>query len=247
MKEEIIFRLPKISLKEITDSPYNEPIAFNDVHPMNVITKDVSETTTYKQKQQYTIQRDHILIEKNVKDIMIQYQYCNQTHEWPTATKYHCFWCCHSFKTMPCFIPMSMTKGVYKVYGNFCSFNCALSFNFHSGNVNYGERSGLIQDLYFRIYGYDAPKLSYAPNKEVLEMFGGCISIEDYRKSFVTLGDWKLTLPNIVFIIPQLIEEKHTDVIKKPVEIPIHQISTPISKINKMQSLVTTMGIRKST
>ncbi len=247
MKEQIIFRLPGISLKELKISG-DEPLAFNDLQPINLnIVED--STTSYevsKEKQTYLIQRDEILLEKNVKDIMIQYQYCNQTREWPKATNYHCYWCCHTFKTMPCFIPISFKENIYKVFGNFCSFNCALSFNYNSNDVNYGERSSLIQDLYYKIYGFNAQQLTFAPCKEVLEMFGGSISIEEYRESFKSIDDYKITFPNIVFIIPQLMEEKKMNLYKQPIiDLPKSNLIKPITKVNSANSLVASMGIQK--
>ena len=242
MKEEVIFRLPGISLKQIHDTT-DAPLAFNDIQPMNIV--DETPTESFKDRQTYVIQRDDILVEKKVKDFMIQYQYCNQTHEWPKATQYHCYWCCHTFQTMPCFIPISLKEEIYQVYGNFCSFNCALSFNFNSNHVNYGERSMLISDLYFQIYGYDSPKLTFAPPKELLEIFGGAISIEDYRSSFTSIDDYKLTFPNIIFIIPQLMEEKRLNFSQKPIELPKANAIRPITKVNSANSLVTTMGIQK--
>ncbi len=244
MKEEIIFRLPGISLKEIHDTQ-GAPLAFNDIQPLNIVDESLTKES-FKERQVYTIQRDETLVEKNIKDIMIQYQYCDKTHEWPKATHYHCFWCCHQFKTVPCFIPVSLTNNVYQVYGNFCSFNCALSFNFYSNHVNYCERNLLIQDLYYKIYGYDAPKLKYAPNKEVLEIFGGSVNIDDYRETFTTINDYKLTFPNILFIIPQLMEEKQMQTYKKPIELPKTPINQkPITAVNSVNSLVASMGIQK--
>jgi hypothetical protein len=244
MKEEIIFHLPGISLSEIHDNNV-APLAFNDVQPLNIVD-ETSSKETCKERQNYIIQCDQVLIEKNVKDIMIQYQYCDKTHEWPNATHYHCFWCCHQFDTIPCFIPIALTKNVYKVYGNFCSFNCALSFNFYSNNVNYCERNLLIQDLYYKLYGYDAPQLKFAPAKEVLEMFGGAVNIEDYRKTFTTINNYKLTFPNILFIIPQLMEEKQMNNYQKPIELP-KSINNPkpITNVNTVNSLITSMGIQK--
>lgn len=245
MKEEVIFRLPGISLKQLNTQD-NGPLAFNDLQPIhNIITEDITNCETSKEKQNYVIQRDDILIDKKVKDIMIQYQYCNQTREWPKATNYHCYWCCHSFKTIPCFIPLSYKNNSYQVFGNFCSFNCALSFNYYSNDVNYGERASFIQDLYYKIYGFDSPKLTFAPAKEVLEMFGGSVSIEEYRESFTNINDYKISLPNIVFIIPQLMEEKRMNLYKKPVvDLPKTPIK-PITKVNSANSLVASMGIQK--
>ena len=243
MRDQIIFRLPGISLKHL-DQDGNGPLAFNDIQPMNIVDETLIES--HKEIQVYNIQRDDNLIEKQVHNIMIQYQYCNQTHEWPKATQYHCFWCCHSFETMPCFIPISLHNDVYEVYGNFCSFNCAMSFNFSSNDVNYGERSSLIQDMYYKVYGYDSPKLTFAPPKEVTEMFGGSITIEEYRQSFTNMNDYSISLPNIVFIIPQLLEEKRMNFFKKPVELPKSGVIKPISKINSANSLVASMGIQKT-
>lgn len=244
MKEEIIFRLPGISLKELNLLD-DAPLAFNDIQPMNIVD-DSTINETFKEKQTYVIQRDELLVDKKIKDIMIQYQYCNQTREWPKATDYHCYWCCHNFTNIPCFIPTSIKDSVYQVFGNFCSFNCALSYNYYSNDVNYGERSALIQDLYYKIYGFDSPKLTFAPIKEVLKMFGGCITIEDYRKSFTSIDDYKLTFSNIVFIIPQLMEEKRMNFYKKPVELPKNQVIKPITKVNSANSLVSSMGIIKN-
>lgn len=246
MKEQIIFRLPGISLKELNIID-DEPLAFNDLQPINLnIVEDSSLYEVSKEKQTYLIQRDETLLEKKVKDIMIQYQYCNQTREWPKATNYHCFWCCHSFKTIPCFIPISLKNNIYQVFGNFCSFNCALSFNYNSNDINFGERNAMIQDLYYKIYGFEAPQLTYAPSKEVLEMFGGSISIEDYRESFKSIDDYKITFPNIIFIIPQLMEEKKMNLYKKPIiELPKSTQIKPITKVNSANSLVASMGIQK--
>ena len=242
MKEEIIFRLPGISLKQIQDTK-DAPLAFNDIQPMNIVDETPTDSST--ERQTYVIQRDNLLVEKKISDFMIQYQYCNQTCEWPTATQYHCYWCCHAFESIPCFIPISLKNNLYEVYGNFCSFNCALSFNFNSNHINYGERSLLIQDLYFKIYGFDAPKLSFAPPKEILDLFGGSITIEEYRESFTTIDDYKLTFPNIVFIIPQLMEEKRMQILKKPIELPKAHAIKPITKVNSASSLVASMGILK--
>ncbi len=247
MKEQIIFYLPGISLQELQTHDEEEPIAFNDLKPLSLNVIDNSSSYDIsKEKQTYLIQRGEILLEKNVKDILIQYQYCNETREWPKATKYHCFWCCHSFNTMPCFIPISFKDNIYKVLGNFCSFNCALSFNYNSNYVNYGEKSSLIQDLYYKIYGFNAPQLKYAPSKEVLEMFGGSITIEQYRESFQTINDYKITFPNIVFVIPQLLEEKQMNLYKQQViDLPKLPQIKPITKVNTSNSLVVSMGIQK--
>ena len=114
-------------------------------------------------------------------------------------TKVCCWHCCHTFKNMPCGIPINYKKNLFYVKGIFCSFNCALTYN-NNSNENENiiqERESLIYLLYKKINNVKNIDLKYAPEKEVLEMFGGKLTIEEFRENNST---YNIIFPPIVFL-----------------------------------------------
>jgi hypothetical protein len=55
-------------------------------------------------------------------DLMVEYAQTKICKKLPEKTDIACFWCAHSFEGQPCVIPEREEKGVYRIYGNFCSF-----------------------------------------------------------------------------------------------------------------------------
>lgn len=102
----------------------------------------------------------------------------------PPYKRSACFWCCHDITNFSCGMPINYnhTKGYFCVYGTFCSFQCASAYNFSinckSDKVWYVN--SLINMLACR-YGYKE-KIRPAPSRYLLELFGGPMNIEDFRK-----------------------------------------------------------------
>ena len=71
--------------------------------------------------------------------LMVQYQDKNRLQALPEKTDIHCFWDCHEFSGTPCVIPSNISEGVWRVYGNFCSPNCATAYLF-SQRLDAGEQ-----------------------------------------------------------------------------------------------------------
>ena len=46
----------------------------------------------------------------------------------PNKTNISCWWCAHEFDNIPCYIPIKIVNDTYYVHGNFCTYNCALSY-----------------------------------------------------------------------------------------------------------------------
>lgn len=99
---------------------------------------------------------------------------------WPMSTPIACYWCCHTFKTMPVGIPIRYHSDRFVLQGCFCSLECATAYNFQmSSSANAWDRYHLINVL--------AKKLGYkcyvraAPPREALQMFGGSMKISDFR------------------------------------------------------------------
>jgi hypothetical protein len=113
-------------------------------------------------------------------DLMVQYREGLSTHKLPSSVEIACFWCAHVFDGMPCIIPEREEKGVYRVYGNFCCPECAVSYLLNENmdpHVRW-ERMALLN----RIYSCNGRERIFpAPVRESLKLFGGPMSIEVYR------------------------------------------------------------------
>jgi hypothetical protein len=132
-----------------------------------------------------------------------------------------CWWCCYNFNNEPIYIPNKYENNVFEVYGNFCSFPCALSYNYNDPDLDKSMRNEvLIYTFYNKLYNNDnkeVDKINYAPPKELLIDFGGKLSIEEYRANNVL---YNIIYPPISITIPYLekikvrensIEEKDED------------------------------------
>ena len=98
---------------------------------------------------------------------------------------------------------MSYEDGVFKMFGIFCSPNCAASYLFQSfpHTENVWENYALLNLLYFKIYGVNK-KIIPAPSKICLKKFGGQMDIEDYRYNLATETTYAIKFPPAISIIP---------------------------------------------
>jgi len=134
-------------------------------------------------------------------NIMIEFANANKSQKLPERTSIACFWCAHTFENQPCIIPEREVKTVYKVYGNFCTPECAIAYLLNESldpHVRW-ERMALLNRLYdTEVSG----KIYPAPPRESLAHFGGVLTIESYRS---TIRSKKvrvdLHIPPIVSII----------------------------------------------
>lgn len=117
-------------------------------------------------------------------------------------TNIKCWWDAHSFTGLPCVLPELYHNGVYHVTGCFCSFNCALAHNlYYIKDSKIHQRKTLIYQLYREMYQLNSDEIidiKEAPPKEILEDFGGDMSIDVFRRSFVmTNKEYIIYMPPI--------------------------------------------------
>ena len=119
-------------------------------------------------------------------DLMVQYRELKKSKKIPDSTEIACFWCAHSFSWQPCIIPEREEKGVYRVYGNFCSPNCCMAYLLQE-NLDTHVRWERIALLH-RLYGkqYPTGRIFPSPARESLKLFGGPMTIQQYRATIVT-------------------------------------------------------------
>ena len=100
------------------------------------------------------------------------------------SSKCACFWCCSSFDTPACAIPMEINESDILGYGCFCTPQCATAFLFnqHIDDATRFERYQLLNNIYSKVYNY-TKNIKPAPDPHyLLDTFYGNMSIYEYRK-----------------------------------------------------------------
>jgi hypothetical protein len=100
-----------------------------------------------------------------------------------------CYWCCHSFNTIPLGLPVFFNKNLnkFRVKYIFCSCNCILAYN-NDYKLKYNN---LIKNMYKLISGPTnfineipyKPELIPALPRQMLNLFGGPYSIDQFREN----------------------------------------------------------------
>lgn len=103
---------------------------------------------------------------------------------WLHSSDVSCWWCCHQFETIPIGLPddYNYNNEKFRVKGIFCSFSCMLAYK---DDKRIKNKDYLIKALYCKLTGtvlVDA-KLKAAPPRCSLKMFGGELTIEEFRNS----------------------------------------------------------------
>ncbi len=111
----------------------------------------------------------------------------------PKKTNICCFYCTYPFDWLPTYLPEKYSNGIFYVSGCFCSFNCKAAYNLKLGDAKVWERYSLIKQLYYminkdKIKSISDIEINLAGPVELLEKFGGPMSITEFRKNSKILG-----------------------------------------------------------
>ena len=110
--------------------------------------------------------------------------------QWPKKTDICCWYCCHGFPTTPVCIPAqySLERRLFHVFGIFCSWNCAKAYVQSTYSSDSSEQLMWMRILAHEVFGCDIDELKSAPPRIFLRMFGGHLSIDEFRaKSSVAM------------------------------------------------------------
>ena len=115
--------------------------------------------------------------------LLTEFQKKCEGGEWPQSTSVHCHWCCHRFSNVPVGLPVRHVGGVYHVVGCFCSLECAAAHNFATRNSvdECLNRHGLLNALARQLGLSAGGEVRPAPDRVVLSMFGGPMTIDEFR------------------------------------------------------------------
>lgn len=137
----------------------------------------------------------NVLLDESHRDVEIHrhplYAF-NESLSWPPENwEAICCWhCCHRCPEEPVPLPQARDRrtGVFSVFGVFCSWPCAKEYlNEHQTWMS-GERSLLLEEMARCAFGYEGPAILPAPARHRLTMFGGDLSIEDFRSEHKNLN-----------------------------------------------------------
>lgn len=146
-------------------------------------------------------------------------------------SNYLCWWCGHSFKNTPFPLPDKYYENKFYVFGNFCSPSCACAYNVDMNDHKLWERNTLICKLYNELTGESLDMISPSPPKQIINSFGGNLTIEEYRAkiNMKTSYSSRFIIPPMVPLMT-LIEESYKDRNKYKWETKVN-----ISKYNNLQ------------
>jgi hypothetical protein len=156
-----------------------------------------------------------------VVDLLKDFEEKNKNNEWPSSTSIHCYWCCHKFDNPPFGIPIKYVEGRFHVFGCFCSLECAMAHN-NSSNESMDEiweRRHLINMLSRKI-GY-VSNIKPAPSRLALKMFGGYMSIDEFRSFCETTKVVNINFPPMMTMTQQVEEINECEIFNDYRYIPL--------------------------
>ena len=108
-----------------------------------------------------------------------------------------CYWDCHEFCGQKFGLPISYDgkNNSFKLWGNFCSLECARAFAFDDSSVRSDSNQSLIALMGVKLYGRST-HIRRAPSKFLLKMFGGPLTIEEFRSELDTPRYWVVNRVN---------------------------------------------------
>lgn len=172
------------------------------------------ETNKYKIVNYcHNTKKTNVKIFRKLKNVVIHSDLFDNPDKWVENTDYYCWWCCHPFDGPPIPIPSKYDKlkKKFHVYGCFCSFNCAKSYVLNKPLLKFSTNDLL--GYMYRIIFDKKMEIKNAPPKEILKVFGGDKSIEEYRQTFNDFKEYHIISLPVIPCVFQYTEESK-DIIK---------------------------------
>lgn len=112
---------------------------------------------------------------------LVQFANTSEVKTIPATSDAACFWCCQTFLHRPVVLPVRDTGEHLIVMGNFCCPECACAYLFDMRQDTHARWEQL--SLLYRVYGEACGgDIHPAPHRTLLKMFGGTLTVEQYRQ-----------------------------------------------------------------
>lgn len=125
---------------------------------------------------------------------------------WPRRTDIACFHCCHQFDTIP--LPgINRVEDSERAFGVFCSPQCFRAYAIDHRPLSWNVAVMYYSGFLLKHFGIADETQQVADPRERLQMFGGPLSIEEFRANFTKPGPRvRLEHPRFVFENPTFVE-----------------------------------------
>lgn len=114
------------------------------------------------------------ILASNLNNVSVIKNTCN-------CSDIKCWWCDGFCSENKIILPEKKINKSFYGNGNFCSFNCAMSFNLEKQDEKVWDRCSLLYQLKENITNISNKKINPAPPKEVLKDYGGELSRDEYN------------------------------------------------------------------
>jgi hypothetical protein len=109
-----------------------------------------------------------------------------------------CWNCCHKFNNIVYGVPLKYINNIFYIYGDFCSLECCCRYSLENFNKSH-EIISLINLFNNKLRDDDSVEnIEIAPNKLLLKMFGGSLTIDEYRSNFKNNNIHDIKIPPIL-------------------------------------------------
>ncbi len=162
----------------------------NLVHELELLHRDEDFMTTLLQnpgknteQTQSTKIDDRQALNRRKGYFEVLHKFIHNT-EWIERTDVCCWWCCHQFDTVPVGMPVDYDAKVkkYRVKGVYCGFPCMMAHSLQEPKM--AKKNYMIKYLHTKMTGMPIETvIDVAPPRCALKMFGGELSIEEFRQS----------------------------------------------------------------
>jgi hypothetical protein len=115
-----------------------------------------------------------------------------------------CWWCCHPFEGPEKHYPHKYDdrRRRFSTTGHFCSWSCVKAWAIDRGGARAGECQMYIALMRKHEYGRYVPCFA-APKRQALQVFGGTLTIEEFRAGFQK-EPVSVLLPYEAYILPSV-------------------------------------------
>lgn len=217
--------------------------SMTDTKPKNVdptpwveksLLSEVAKIVTHQEETMTAEERKNLIIHSGIKR-KIYNVFTKDGQDWPLFTESACMYCCHKFSTTPVGIPTDYVNDRFICYGNFCSYNCAKKYlcpnkndeddmaaiqsygDIYTGDL-LGQKLQLLELLFHIETGAPFDEaIKPSPARLSLKLWGGPMTIDEYRESFYTNKTFHVFKNPVVAIgyqVEECIDTKNNRAIK---------------------------------
>ena len=233
-EEKIIYHL-QLNPNNINDTSLNDIFIKNSTVVNDNNTVNSNENIINKNTITESDMLNSTIINNNINKIMI--------HTLKINNNTKCWWCKNKFNTVAIQLPENYNEGTFYCIGNYCSYNCAKSYNLDLNDISTYRRNSLLNFLYYLTYS-EYKNINPAPHWLSLEEYGGFLTIDSFRNNFIYNNKEFIVLHPPIVSRQLQIEESYK--INKLSEVPINKINKIYSDIDSEYNIRNQINLESS-